>query len=279
VSKWAEFLGVSRGGYYEYMLKRDELMEKEARYKEMVKDIYDDSQGSYGPGRICGFLRKQGYKASYRKVSRIMAELGITSIHNRRRCRSLTNSKKARGDGYKNLVRGKSFQRPYQAVCSDISYLKTGEGFLYSCIVKDIVTGEVLGQSTSANMKKELVIQAFVNAQARHPLGKGMIFHCDRGSQYTSKDFMSMLKSYGIRQSFSRVGVPGDNAWAESFFATFKKERIHFNHFATREEAAFATFVWIEGLYNTKRVQKRLGYVSPSEYRKALLEQEEKVVA
>ena len=279
MSKWAKFLKVSRSGYYDWLLTRQERLAKEAAYKEKVKKIFDDSGDTYGPDRICGILRKQGEKASYRKVSRIMADLGLSSIHNRHRSRSLTDSKKARDESLPNLVKGKDFIMPYQAVCSDISYLKTSEGFLYLCAIKDIVTGEILSHTTSANMKKELVIKALLNAQARYPLGSHTIFHSDRGSQYTSEDFKSILKKCGIKQSFSRVGVPGDNSWAESFFASFKKELIHFNHFATRNEAAFATFSWVEGFYNTKRVQGRLGYVSPSEYRKSLLRQEEKLVA
>ena len=97
-------------------------------------------------------------------------------------------------------------------------------------------------------------------------LAPGTIFHSDRGSQYTSKEFMETLKLYGIKQSFSRVGMPGDNAWAESFFATLKKECIHFNYFATRAELCQTVFAWINGFYNTRRIQTRLGYVSPKEY-------------
>jgi putative transposase len=121
-------------------------------------------------------------------------------------------------------VRGKVIDKPRQAVCSDITYLKGEEGWVYLCVVKDIATREVLGEAMSNRMKKELVIQAFQNAQARHRLKPGTIFHSDRGSQYTSKEFMALLKKHGIKQSFSRVGMPGDNAWAESFFATLKKE-------------------------------------------------------
>jgi transposase InsO family protein len=87
------------------------------------------------------------------------------------------------------------------------------------------------------------------------------------------------IKDLGVKQSFSRVGMPGDNTWAESFFSTLKKERIHWNRFATRDEADFAIFAWIEGFYNTKRVQRRLGYVSPAQYRNSLLCQGDKLVA
>ena len=116
-----------------------------------------------------------------------MSEMGLSSVHNRHRSRSLTDSRKSRGEGYPNLLKGLALERPYQAVCSDITYLKSGEGWLYLCTVKDIVSGEILGEAYSESMKKELVIQAFLNAQARHKLPEGTIFHADRGSQFTSK--------------------------------------------------------------------------------------------
>jgi putative transposase len=272
VAKWAAFFQVSRSGYYAYIGRRDRLEQVKTSFKDEVKKIFNDSEGTYGPDRICGILRNQGKKASYGKVSRIMTEMGLSSVHNRRKTRSLTDSRKARGDGYPNFVRDQFFEMPYQAVCSDISYLRSGEGWLYLCTVKDIVTGEILGEAMSDRMKKELVIQAFLNAQARHRLAEGSIFHSDRGSQYTSKDFMEIIKLYGLKQSFSRVGMPGDNAWAESFFSILKKECIHFRHFATRDELRQTVFAWIEGFYNTRRVQARLGYISPREYAEWLLE-------
>jgi len=200
----------------------------------------------------------------------MMAEMGLSSIHNRHKARSLTDSRKARGEGYVNLVKGKNFDKPLQAVCSDITYLKSGEGWLYQCVVKDIVTKRIIGEATSETLKKGLVIRAFLNAQARHKLAPGAIFHSDRGSQYTSKGFMDTLKLYGIAQSFSRVGMPGDNAWAESFFATLKKECIHFRHFATRERLRATIFAWTGGFYSTRRVQAGLGYMTPQEYAASL---------
>jgi putative transposase len=272
VAKWAVFLQVSRSGYYAY-IERREFREKEKQSKKgEIKRIFDESGGTYGPNRINGIIRKSGGKASYRKTSEYMADMGLQSVHNHHRTRSLTDSRKARGEGYPNLVRGQVFEIPYQALCSDITYLKSGEGWEYLCTVKDIVSGEILGEAMSARMKKELVIQAFLNAQARHDLPRGGIFHSDRGSQYTSKAFMETLELYGMKQSFSRVGMPGDNAWAESFFATLKKECIHFRHFATREELRQAVFAWIEGFYNNRRVQARLGYMSPREHAAMLME-------
>lgn len=273
MAKWAAFLQVSRSGYYSHIRNRAERSEAKQDLKVGIRQIFEESGGTYGPDRICGILRKNGHSVSYRRASRYMAEMGLSSVHNRHKSKSLTNSSKARGGGYPNLVRGKTFEERYQAICSDITYMKTGEGWQYLCVVKDIATGEVLGEATSENMKKELVIRAFLNAQARHILPKGTIFHSDRGSQYTSDDFQNTLKQYGILQSFSRVGMPGDNAWAESFFATLKKECIHFRQFATRNEQRQAVFEWIESFYNTRRVQARLGYRSPREYAEALRKQ------
>jgi putative transposase len=279
VAKWAAFFQVSRSGYYAYMENRNDREEKKKQLKAEIKQIFNESGSTYGPDRICGVLRKKGRKASYRKISSLMAEMKLSSIHNRHKTRSLTDSRKARGHGYPNLVRGQTFDKPRTAVCSDITYMKSGEGWMYLCTVKDIVTKEILGESMSPNMKKELVIQAFLNAQARHNLLPGTIFHSDRGSQYTSKEFMDTLKLYGIRQSFSRVGMPGDNAWAESFFATLKKECIHFRHFATRDELARTVFAWIESFYNTKRVQAGLGYCSPRKYAEMLMLHNDKLAA
>ena len=266
MAKWARFFKVSRSGYYAYIERRERREEEQAQKKEEIKKIFDESDGTYGPDRICGVMRRRGGKASYGKVSGYMADMGLQSVHNRNKTRSLTDSRKARGEGYPNLVHGQTFEMPYQAVCSDITYLKCGEGWEYLCAVKDIVTGEILGESSSPTMKKELVINAFLNAQARHNLPPDTIHHSDRGSQYTSNAFMELLKLYGVKQSFSRVGMPGDNAWAESFFATLKKECIHFRHFETREKLRQSVFAWIEGFYNSRRVQARLGYISPREY-------------
>jgi putative transposase len=275
VAKWVKILKASKSGYYAYIERRIRCEKEKEEKKAIIREIFDDSGGTYGPGRICGELRKRGQKASYERISKYMLEMGLSSIHNRHRTRSLTDSRKSRGEGYPNLVMDQTFDRPYQAVCSDITYLKSGEGWLYLCTVKDIVSGEILGEAYSENMKKELVIQAFLNAQARHKLSEGAIFHADRGSQFTSKAVKEIMQMYGIKQSFSRVGMPGDNAWAESFFSTLKKECIHFRHFAAREELKQTVFAWIHSFYNIRRIQRRLGYMSPREYAAVLLNRNE----
>ena len=234
----------------------------------MIGKIFDESGGSYGAERICAELRKRGFTASFHRVSENMAEQGLKSIHLRRRQRSLTDSSRARGEGYPNLVRDLEIIAPFQVLSSDISYIRTKEGFEYLCQVKDVVSGVILAQSMSDRMKAELVRETIRQLLNRWELPRGCIFHSDRGSQYTSSVVRDLLNYHKIEQSYSRVGKPGDNSWSESFFSNLKKEAVHWFHFATREEARDAMFAYIEGFYNTKRIQRRLGYLSPMQWLK-----------
>jgi len=279
VAKWAGILQVSRPGYYGWQAFAPAREKKAKQETELVRKIFDEGRGTYGPDRICGIIRARGGRMGRETVKRYMEDMGLSSCHNRRRQRSLTNSKKARGDGYPNLLRKETPIVPRYALSSDITYLRTDEGFDYLCTIRDIFTGEVLGRYSSDRMTKELVINAFLAMTARYRLEPGCIFHSDRGSQYTSNAFKELVKQYGFRQSFSRVGMPGDNAWSESFFAGMKKEIIHWCHYETREQVRLAVFDHIEVFYNGQRAQKRLGYISPREYFKRLQIQELSKVA
>ena len=251
------------------MKDRDRRQEKESIIRKKVIDLFhDEGQGTYGAERICGCMRRDGFSASYAVVKRIMDKEGLKSIHCRRRQRSLTDSRKSRSDTYKNLTIGLEVTRPFQVLSSDISYIRTGEGFDYLCQVRDVMTNTVLGECHSQTMKAELVLQTIKMAQSKWRLPKDSIFHSDRGSQYTAKDVMKQIADYGWQQSFSRVGKPGDNSWSESFFSILKKEIIHWRFYKTREEARQKVFEYIEVFYNRKRGQKRLGYLSPVQYLK-----------
>jgi putative transposase len=267
VAKWAEILEIERTGYYAWLRNRKTFEEREAHLKKRIKEAFEESRKTYGPNRITAELHNKGERIGHKKCAKYMAEMHLDSCHNRHRAKSLTNSKKARGDGYPNILRYQEFPIvPRMGLTSDITYLRTGEGFMYHCVIRDIVTGEVLGDHMADRMTKELVINTILAMLSRHRLAPGCIFHSDRGSQYTSKAVMGLLKQYGLRQSFSRVGMPGDNAWSESFFATMKKELIHWTHYETKEMVRAAVFEYIYCFYNVKRIQKRLGYMSPGEY-------------
>lgn len=259
-------LEFSTSGYYDWLKTKEQRDKKQQDYEEAITNIFVDSGNTYGPDRVCGVLRKQGYTASYRKVSTIMKKLGFSSIHNLRRQRSLTNSKKARGKEWPNLIRSLKFFEPLQLITSDISYVRTAEGFEYLCKIRDVASGIVLAHSMSANMKAELVTKTIKKAKRRWELAEGCIHHSDLGAQYTAQETQDLLRELGFRQSFSRAGKPGDNAWRESFFSILKKEAVHWRNFQTRAEAKQEIFAYIEGFYNTRRVQKRLGYLSPIEW-------------
>lgn len=264
--KWAEKLGVSTSGFYAWLHDRNRRKASADALRRKVISVFDDGQGVYGADRICGILRRSGISASYPVVKRIMAQEGLKSCHCRRRQRSLTDSRKARGTGYENLTKGLAIERPLQVMSSDISYIRTGEGFDYLCQIRDVMTNTVLASCQAENMKKELVLKTLKAAQNRWHLPSGVIFHSDRGSQYTSAEVMEQVAAYGWKQSFSAVGKPGDNAWSESFFSILKKEIVHWRFYPTREAARQAIFEYIEVFYNRRKVQKRLGYLSPIQF-------------
>lgn len=265
-AKWAKTLGVSPSGYYTWIQERDSRTPRKDQLREDVKRVFWEGQEAYGAERICGILRTEGKKASFPIVSTIMAEEKLTSKHCVRRQRSLTDSSAARDDRYKNLVKDLEITKPLQVASSDITYIRTTQGFEYLCQIIDVYTKEVLGSAQAAHMKSELVWEAIQRAVDRHPLPAGLLFHSDRGSQYTSKLITQTVENLGWRASYSRVGKLGDNAWSESFFALLKKEVVHGANFSTREEARQRIFEYIYGFYNTQRKQKLLGYRSPDEF-------------
>ena len=155
-------------------------------YDALAHKIFDENKGRYGADRICGEMRRQGGTASFDKVRRSMERQGLKSVHLRRRQRSLTDSSKARGDGYPNLTRDLDIVALFQLLSSDITYIQTQEGFMYLCQVKDVMSGLILAQSMSDRMKSELVTDTIRKVVCGWNLPPGCIFHSDRGSQYTS---------------------------------------------------------------------------------------------
>jgi putative transposase len=266
VAKRAKCLKVSRGGYYTWLKRREGRASKRASLDKAVDEIFKGSNGTYGPGRIAGLMRRMGLRASRATAQKSMERGGLKGVHCKRKARSLTGSMKSRGDGFANLTRGMKMTSPFQALTSDISHIRTGEGFEYLCQIKDVASGIALGWPMSPRMGAEIVAETLQKTLRRWDIPAGSVFHSDRGGQHTSGRVKRLLAARGLRQSFSRVGKPGDNAWSESFFASLKKESVHWVHFATREEARQAMFAYIDAFYNTKRIQKRLGYLSPLEW-------------
>jgi len=266
VTKWAILLHVSRSGYHAWIEHREEKQQQEKIFGDLVEQVFQENQGTYGAERICIVLRDRRYKASKKKVSRIMKERHLQSVHTPRKQRSLTNSRTAIDAACPNLIQGVEICHPFQAITSDISYLTTTEGRQYICKIKDVASGVVLAQTVSDKMKADLVMTTIQSVFDRWQVPKGCIFHSDRGSQYRAEEVRKLLSQHGLLQSFSRRGKPGDNAWSESFFATLKKEIIHGKPRKSKAELRQALFSYTEGYYNTRRIQKRLGYLSPMEW-------------
>ena len=266
VARWAAFVEVSTSGYYAWQQEREGRQVRDDAYAAQVQRIFDQSGGTYGADRVAGQLRKEGLRASFKKVKRVMNEHGLFSVHLRYQ-RILTDSRGARDEDCPNLLRDKPEIRPLRVLSSDITYIPTQEGFAYTCTIRDLRSGVVLAEKTASRMKKELVLDTIRSATRRWKLDKGTIFHSDRGSQYTSEAVRECLRKLGLRQSFSRTGKPGDNTWSESFFSVLKKELVHpLGRFESREEARHEVFAYIHGFYNTRRTQKRLGYLSPLDW-------------
>lgn len=265
-AKWAKATGVSRSGYYSWVKERSDREAKQKSLVETVGRIFTLGQGHYGAERVCGLIRLEGGKASFRKVKRVMDEHGWISSHCKRRSRGITNSRKARGSEFKNLVKGLEITQVFQVLASDITQISTPEGNDYLCQIRDVYSNVVVGFAQQSHKTADIVLKALRSAQGRWDLPKGAIFHSDRGSQYTAKEVMKQVDDYGFLLSFSDVGKPGDNSWSESFFSILKKEIIHKRPCVNREEARQRVFEYIETFYNTSRAQKSLGYLSPLKY-------------
>jgi putative transposase len=184
----AGILQLGRTSYYAWLRNREVAEKLKEHLKKRIEEEFAESRDTYGPDRIIAELRITGERLGRVKCRNLMEEMSLTSCHNRHITRSLTNSKKARGDGYPNILREQELPiGARMGLTSDITYLKTAEGFMYHCVIRDIVTGDVLGDHMADRMTKELVINAILGMLARHDLAKGCIFHSDRCNQYTSK--------------------------------------------------------------------------------------------
>ena len=186
MAKWAEVLKIERTGYYAWLRNRESFEDWEAHLKKRIKEEFDESRGTYGPDRVTAILRRQGERIGRKKCAEYMSDMNLNSCYNKHKSKSLTNNKKARGAGYPNILRDYEFPIVVRmGIASDITYLRTGEGFMYHYVIRDIVNGDVLGDCMVDRMTKELAINAILAMLARYKLPKGCIFHSDRGSQNT----------------------------------------------------------------------------------------------
>jgi transposase InsO family protein len=259
---------VSRAAYYAWVARAggSERQREEARLVGEIRRIHARSGGTYGVPRVHAELRRGGWMVNHKRVERLMRTHSIAGWRPRRR-RSLTRPDASATPAPDLLGRLFDPDQPDVAWCSDVTYIPTGEGWLYLASVIDLASRHLLGYSMAIHHDAALVTGALEAAVATRGQTQmdGTIFHSDRGGEYTSAACIAACTRLGLRRSMSRTGSCLDNAVAESWFASLKVELVHRAHYRTRAEARAAVFAWI-AWYNRFRLHSTRGYLPPIEW-------------
>lgn len=228
----------------------------------LMRAIHAEFKAAYGSRRMHAELRARGHRIGLRRVETLMREHGIRARH-KRRYKATTDSRHSLPVVGNLLDRRFAPPAPNKVWTGDITYIATGEGWLYLAVVLDLFNREVIGWSIKPRMSAEIVTDALTMAWFRRRPDAGVVFHSDRGSQYASQAMRARLEEYGMTQSMSRKGNCWDNAPTESFFNSLKNERVHGVRYESRTQAQADLFDYIEAFYNRRRRHSTLGYRSP----------------
>lgn len=260
----SSLFGISSSSYYKW--SKDPVGFWQQQNSELLvelKAVYSMSKGRYGSPRIAKELNANGIKVSRPRIARLMSRNGIKSIM-KRRYRASTNSDHLYPVNTNLLLRDFSTTGTGEKWVSDITYVRTGEGWLYLTVIMDLADRKIIGWSMGNSMSAgSTVVEAWKMAIKNRPLQGKLIFHSDRGIQYASHEFRKCFKELPVAQSMSRKGNCWDNAIAESFFKTLKTEMVYHRKFETRAQAKLEIFDYIEVWYNRKRRHSALGYQTP----------------
>ena len=261
-----EALEVSASGYYAWASRPDSPTERWRReLVGAIEDIHTEVKGRYGSPRMTAELKARGHACSENTVAELMREHGIRANAPRRLVRT-TDSNHRLPVAANILDRDFEPQGPNASWCADITYIPTGEGWLYLAVVEDLFSRMVVGWSMDESMESRLVVDALEMALARRRPDAGLLAHSDRGSQYASDHYQRVLSAEGIVCSMSRRGDCWDNAPMESFFGRLKCEVAPGQMFATRDQARAELFEYLEVFYNRVRLHSSLGFLSPVEF-------------
>lgn len=263
-------LEVTRSAFYRWCrlsepsnapLRRSE----DERLGKRVREIFEDHDATYGVRRLQNQLRDEGVRVGVNRMSRLMRDNDLF-VKTKRKFKATTNSKHSRPVSPNLVCQNFTAPMPNALWTGDITYISTSEGWLYLAVVLDVYSRKIVGWSMNERQTDDLVIEAFRHAMLHRKPESGLIFHSDRGSQYCSRDFRSLLSENGFRQSMSATGNCWDNAVTETFFHTLKTELVYHEHYASREQARSSIFWYIEAYYNRKRKHSTIGYVSPEQF-------------
>lgn len=272
VEKMSVVLKVSSSGYYKWLGTPVGKREKDnIILLKNIQRVYDASKKRYGSPRIAASLKLEGIPASRPRIARLMSKNNICSI-TRKKYRTTTDS------NHDHIVPENHLNRDFVAIelaqkwVGDITYIPTGEGWLYLASVIDLADRQVVGWSMADNMTaRDTTVAAWNMAVKNRPIVKELLFHSDRGVQYACGEFCNVFDGLPIVQSMSRKGNCWDNAVAESFFKTIKTELIYHRKFTTRAEAKLEIFDYIEVWYNKNRIHSALGYLTPKAFEQSLI--------
>ena len=262
-------LEVTRSSYYAWLARVGVVTQSAARRAALtlqIRVLFEESKNRWGCRRVCAKLNQEGTAVSVGLVRKLMRAAGLMPIMKRAYKKTTVADEDAQT--YPDRVKrdfAPENHEPGQTLVGDITYLRTGQGWLYLATVIDLATRKVLGWQMADNMRTPLIIDALEMARQRGNLEEGAVFHSDHGSQYTSKDFAEYCGKHGFKQSMGATGVCWDNAVAESFFATLKNEMYYQHTFLSRDMARVAIAQYIEIDYNRKRPHSTLGYQTPSQ--------------
>lgn len=259
-------LNVSASGYYAWR-SRPESARKIANrgLLDDIQRVHAHHRERYGAPRIHAELRAEGQIISRKRIERVMRRHGIRARAPRRYRVCTTDSKHSLPVAANLLHQNFVAQRPNQVWLADITYIPTGEGWLYLAVILDLFTRKVVGWAMRDHMRAELTIAALTMAIQRRRPGPGLTHHSDRGSQYAAGDYRDILRAAAVTQSMSRKANCWDNAPMESFFGTLKTELVHQREYPDRDAARRDLFAYIEGYYNRQRIHSAIGYITPEQ--------------
>jgi len=263
VTRMCRLLDVSRTGYSQWRLRPpSERALSNAGLDARVAAIHAGSRRSYGRPRIVRDLNDQGIQVGHERVRRSLTRQGLRPVY-KRPYRVTTDSAHTKPIAPNVLDRRVDGWKVNQAWVADITYIATGEGWLYLACVMDLGSRKIVGWSMSERINADLVCKALTSAYWRRKPAVGLVMHTDRGSQYASNDYRRLIKNYRMVQSMSRRANCWDNAAIESFFKTLKVERVYQLRYETRAAARLDIVDWIEGFYNHRRIHSSIGFRTP----------------
>jgi putative transposase len=262
-------LDLSVSGYYAWRARAESRRAADNRaLLEEIRRIHADSSGTYGSPRVNATLRRRGRRIGRSRIERLMRRAGLRGLAALPRRVRTTDSRHTYPIAPNRLGRNFVASRPGQVWLADLTYIATGEGWLYLAAVLDLHTRKIVGWSMRERLYTEIALEALNMAIERQRPAPGLVHHSDRGIQYAAEAYRLALARYGITPSMSGKGNCLDNAPMESFFHTLKTERVHHRVYATRAEARRDLFHYIEGFYNPRRLHSALGYISPAQAEK-----------